>query len=106
MSNTLKKGLTAEKKKELNEKLMVNGLSGIPMEKYSLYLFPNSKISNEGVLCDFRQLKEKTIDLIKSIFGIDFEIDVRFNSEDVEVYKSGDYGCCQLVPYNKLFKTL
>lgn len=106
MSNTLKKGLTSQKKNELNEKLNVNKLSSIPMEKYSLYLFPDSRVFFDGVSCDPNQLKQRTIDLIKSTFNIDFEIDVRFSADDIEFYPLGNNYSCQIIEYNDLIRIL
>ena len=56
-----------------------------PMDNFILALFPNSKIYEDGVVCDFNLLKQKTIEIIKQ--GRDIEIDIHFNMDDFHCYK-------------------
>lgn len=77
--------LSNKKKKELNEKLKANNLS-LPVDKYSLYLLPDSKVCFDGVVSDLFVLKAKTIDLIQAKFNITHDIDVYFNTDSVEFY--------------------
>lgn len=107
MSSTLINGLSAKKKTELNEKLKANNLS-LPVDKYNLYLLPNSNVYGDGVASDHYELKEKTIDLIKAKFDIKYDIDVFFNSENVEFYPLGTGSVLynETVAYKELIRLL
>ena len=61
------------------------------MDKFILKIFPDSKVYEDGVYCDFDLLKQKTIEMVKFLLdeGRDIEIDVHFNMDNLEVYISG-----------------
>lgn len=107
MNTTKMKGLTAKEKTELNKKLKEKDLF-LPIDKYNLYSLPDSKVHFDGVACDFSQLKEKTINLVKAKFNFKFDIDVDFNTENVEFYplNQGSFFYNETVGYNELIKML
>lgn len=107
MNRTVSKRLSANKKKELNEKLKANNLS-LPVDKYNLYLLPDSKVCFDGVVSDLFVLKAKTIDLIQAKFNITHDIDVYFNTDSVEFYplNQGSFFYNDTVGYNELVRLL
>lgn len=103
----INKKLSSSEKKVLNEKLKEkNRMSQI--DKYNLYLLPNSTVCFDGVLCDFQEFKKLTINLIKNKFRLTFVVDVRFNGEDVEYFEVNNQSLYYnpKVTYKELIRSL
>lgn len=70
-----------------------------PMDKFILRLFPDSEIYPDGVVCDYNDLKSKTIVLIKSNFSEDV-VGCYFNLNNIEYWKID--GFINVIDYNEL----
>lgn len=99
MIKTVIKKHSDKKKKELDEILKVNNLS-LPIHKYSLYLLPDSTIDANGLNCDQIMRERKTIDLLKSIYDIDYDINVFMDVYFVEYTSVDNYPCVYNDPVN------
>lgn len=72
------------------------------MDKFILKLFPDSKVYEDGVDCDFNLFKQKTIEIIKKDIDIEIKVDVHFNMDDLEVYIGNDKSIGFILEYESI----
>jgi hypothetical protein len=60
------------------------------MDKYIITLLPKSSIHQDGVNCDFNELKMKTINLMKANLNIGYSFDVTFGPDFLEYFDNSN----------------
>lgn len=84
---------------DLEIRIKESGINLYPMDRFTLMLFPDSKIYPDGVECDFDELKYKTMELIRSKFSSGV-VGCYFNLHNIEYWNKD--GFINVIDYNSL----